>query len=293
MVTLTRRLIRVTLALCLLPAALAAQIRASERATISQTIDGTLITVDYARPRARGRDSLFGGEVKWGEIWTPGANWATTLETSRNITLDGHAVSAGKYSVWMQVQPEEWTLILDPRWHRFHMNRPDSTAEQVRYRLQPVAGLSTETLTWSFADVRNDGTTLVMAWGKLQVSLSIGVGASHPVAFSRDSARAYLGHYSFRWTDDADTVKSSRITLTHDHDRLTGKWDPAPDPDLASFTLVHIADGWFNVATMRGGEVFEVDPDWVMEFQLNGGKATGFEVRGENDKLEGAGTRVK
>jgi Protein of unknown function (DUF2911) len=294
MAPLTRHLIRASLALCLvLPSALSAQIRASERATISQTVDGTLITIDYARPRARGRDSLFGGEVKWGEIWTPGANWATTLETSRNITLDGHPVPAGKYSVWMQVQPEEWTLILDPRWHRFHINRPDSTAEQVRYRIQPVAGLSTETLTWTFSDVRNDGTTLVLSWGKLQVSLSIGVEASHPMVFSRDSARAYLGSYSFRWTGDADTVQSSRVTLTQDHDRLTGKWDPAPDPGLASFTLVHIADGWFNIATMRGGEVFEVDPNWVMEFAVAHGKATGFEVRGENDKLEGAGTRVK
>jgi len=31
-----------------------AQVRASERATISQTADGTNVTIDYARPRARG-----------------------------------------------------------------------------------------------------------------------------------------------------------------------------------------------------------------------------------------------
>jgi hypothetical protein len=281
------------LGLLLAPASLTAQIRASERATVSQTIDGTVITVDFARPRARGRDSLFGGEVKWGEVWTPGANWATTLETSKNITIDGHPVVAGKYSVWMQVQPDEWTLILDPRWHRFHMNRPDSTAEQIRYRIHPVAGLSTETLTWSFPDVRNDGASLVMAWGKVQVALAIAVEASHPIAFSRDSARAYLGSYSFRWTDDADTVKPSRITLTHDHDRLLGKWEPAPDPSLASFTMIHIADGWFDLATMQGGEIFEVDPEYVMEFSITDGKATRVEMRGPKDKLEGSGVRVK
>ena len=66
---------------------LAAQIRASERATVSQVVDGTRITVDYSRPRARGRAALFGGEVKWNEVWTPGANDATTLEIDRDTGL--------------------------------------------------------------------------------------------------------------------------------------------------------------------------------------------------------------
>jgi hypothetical protein len=44
---------------------------------------------------------------------------------------------------------------------------------------------------------------------------------------------------------------------------------------------------------MRGGEVFEVDPQWVVEFGFSGGLVTGFEIRGENDKLEGTGTLVK
>src|SRR5512143_914055 len=95
---------------------LSAQIRASELATVSQVIDGTEIKLEYSRPRARGRDSLFGGEVKWNEVWTPGANYATTLEINRDIRLDGHPVSKGKYSVWLVVrQSGPWTMMLDPR----------------------------------------------------------------------------------------------------------------------------------------------------------------------------------
>ena len=77
-----------------------AQIRASERATVSQTVDGTVITVDFARPRRRGRAQVFGEEVKWEEIWTPGANMATTLELSKPVQINGHPVAKGKYSVW-------------------------------------------------------------------------------------------------------------------------------------------------------------------------------------------------
>ncbi len=61
-----------------------AQIRASELQTIAQVVDGTRITVEYSRPRLRGRTAIFGTKaVKWDEVWTPGANWATTLERKR------------------------------------------------------------------------------------------------------------------------------------------------------------------------------------------------------------------
>ena len=102
-----------------------AQVKASEISTMSQVIDGTTITMQYSRPRVRGRDPLFGTEVvHWGEVWTPGANWATTLETDKAITLDGHAVRKGKYSVWFVVrQSGDWTMVLDPKWKIFH-HRP-------------------------------------------------------------------------------------------------------------------------------------------------------------------------
>jgi hypothetical protein len=81
------------------------QIRASEVGSMSQIIDGTKISMEYSRPRARGRDPLFGGRVvHWNEVWTPGANWATTLEASKDVTLNGQRVPKGKYSVWLVVR---------------------------------------------------------------------------------------------------------------------------------------------------------------------------------------------
>jgi hypothetical protein len=95
------------LALLITPRVSRSQIRASELASVSQTIDGTKITVEYSRPRIRGRAPTFGPKgksiVHWGEVWTPGANYATTLETTKPFMLDGHAVDKGKYSVWLIV----------------------------------------------------------------------------------------------------------------------------------------------------------------------------------------------
>ena len=74
-------------------------------------------------PVARGRDNLFGGVVHWGEMWTPGANWATTLEVDREIDLEGHSVPAGEYSVWMQPGPQGWTVFLNSDVRLYHDSR--------------------------------------------------------------------------------------------------------------------------------------------------------------------------
>ena len=97
-------------ALCLLGSRGAAQgqLLASEIASVSQTVDGTKVTVTYSRPRARGRTGLFGTQVKWGSTWTPGANLATRLEVSKDVTIEGQQVPKGAYSVWVVVDRAQW-----------------------------------------------------------------------------------------------------------------------------------------------------------------------------------------
>lgn len=272
--------------------ALSAQIRASERGSVSQTIDGTKISLDYARPRVRGRDSLFGGVVKWKEVWTPGANWATTFETDKNIQLEGHPVPKGKYSMWMVVEQGDWTLVLDPKFRLFHMNPPDSSAAQVRFPIHPTPGPFTEVLTFSFPGVSVTGATLVMAWGAVQVSMALTVEPSHPLTIAKDVARPYLGTYQFRWTEDADTVKPSRITLTYERNMLMGKWEPAPWPGMSPFLLIRIGDDLFNIANLEHGEVYDVW-DEAVEFSATGGKATRFELRSEKDSLDATAVRER
>ena len=73
--------------------------KASELASVAQTVDGTKLTVEYSRPRARGRTGIFGTTVKWGRTWTPGANTATTLAVTKDVVIEGVSVPKGRYSV--------------------------------------------------------------------------------------------------------------------------------------------------------------------------------------------------
>jgi hypothetical protein len=253
------------------PLPLYAQIRASEIGMIAQTIDGTKITMEYSRPRARGRDTLFGTRfVHWGETWTPGANWATTLEVDKPVTLNGHAVPKGKYSVWMIVRKgTEWTTVLDPRAHRYHMNPPDSTASQIRIPVRVEPAPFTDVLTWSIPDLRVNGGTLAMQWERVRIPIDLRVQPSLVMTLSAGEATPYLGRYT--WTEQDSTGKPGKVsafTVTHEDGTLKGQWEPN-DPYFKKFALIRIAPDWFVPGVYdKSGQIYEVyKPEMVIEFK--------------------------
>src|SRR5689334_19977538 len=126
---------RATFFLCV-PSLASAQALASPFSTISQKIDSTTITLEYYRPSVRGRE-VFGRLVRWGQVWTPGANWATTLEVDRDVKIEGQPLPRGKYSIWMipAAKPQPWTVVFNRSARRFHVVRPDSTEDQLRVQI--------------------------------------------------------------------------------------------------------------------------------------------------------------
>ncbi len=276
--------------LALAAAPVSAQIRASERATISQTVDGTVISLDYARPQVRGRSEVFGGIVPWGKQWTPGANWATTLTVSSDVTINGQPLAAGGYSLWFIVEQDQWTMVLDPTTKLFHLSPPAESSEQLRLGVTPESGPYTEILEFRFTEISATGTKLQLNWGDTEVALDIGVPPSHDMTFSADSAAAYLGSYSLPWGPE-DNRQETEITIYHEDGRLWARWDPSPLPNFDLMLFVWINDGWFNPGQWVDGSLQDVVVDVVFEFVVEDGKATGFELRGPGDRLLATGTR--
>lgn len=278
----------------------AGQIRASEFATISQVIDGTEIKLEYSRPRLRGRgNAVFGDEVKWNEVWTPGANYATTLDVSRDIKLDGHPVPKGKYSIWLQIKKDgPWTMVLDPRSKLFHMAHPDSADNQIRYPVTPESGPETNVLTWSFPEIRVNGGTLAMQWGTTRVPFRIDVTPTYDVKMTSAQANPYLGKYDFAWTqkEPGDTVATT-LTISYRDTVLIGQFAPQLWPGAEKVILVPVKEGWFYPAFLEkdSGEIYDVEKSMSMEFARRKGneKAAGFEVRGTGDSLWATGKRKR
>lgn len=278
------------------PSTADAQVRASELGSVAQTVDGTRLTITYSRPRARGRDPLFGTRaVHWDETWTPGANWATTLDVSRDLTMNGQRVPKGTYSVWMVVRKTgDWTVLLDPRARRFHEERPDSIAGQIRFAARPEAAPSADVLTWSFPAIRMNGGTLAMHWGSVRVPIDFAVEPTLRVELPAADAAAYVGRYVFRtpvdWFGQSKTVA---MKVLYENGTLKGELEPW-DGYFKRFALIRIAPDWFASGIYdTDGTVYEVlRPDLTFEFSRANGRVTQVELRDEDEKSQGVGRRT-
>ncbi len=288
------RFILTMLLLPLSPVGAIAQVRASELASVSQTVDGTKLTIEYSRPKARGRttSALFGGEIKWNEVWTPGANYATTLEANKDIQINRHRIPKGKYSVWMVVkQDQPWTFVLDPRPRLFHMAHPDSAANQIRFDVPIASGPFTETLTWAFPVVTTRGATLIMSWSDVQVPLEIEVSPTYSLTMSAEAARPYEGVYTFTWSDAGPADTGTTMTLRYEDGSLIGVFAPALWPGADRMVMIATRTDWFLPGWIVKGELYDVERSMGMEFRRKGGKVVSYEVRDEKDELMAKGSR--
>jgi hypothetical protein len=147
----------------------------SQRGVVSQTVAFTEITVRYGRPVARGR-VLFGdsGVVKWDRIWHPGADSATRLSFSHDLLIEGRAVKAGEYSVWLiPRQNAPWTVILSRAVAVFHTPYPGDSLDAYRFEVAAERGAHMETLAYYFPVVLRDEAVLRIHWGEMIVPIRI------------------------------------------------------------------------------------------------------------------------
>jgi hypothetical protein len=86
----------------------------SPRDTTWAMVGGTQVLVDYGRPSRRGR-IVFGEVVPWNRVWRTGANAATQFSTDAPLTIGGHTVPAGTYSLWTIPREDGATLIVNAR----------------------------------------------------------------------------------------------------------------------------------------------------------------------------------
>jgi hypothetical protein len=288
----TIALIPVT-ALCLAGATNAsAQIRGSELGTAAQTVDGTTITVQYSRPVARGRE-LFGAAVPWDEPWT-GANWATTLEVSKPIRLNGTEVPAGKYSVWtVPRQQQPWAVFLEPNAKLFHFQKPDSTAEQIRIAAQPETGPHTEMLTWSFPAVTGDGAVLRMQWGTTAVPLQVVVQPTKPVQLADNVRARYVGAYEMTIMEGMGWPTTGRLEVFEKDGMLRARLPfPIHPGDELEFDFAPAGDHRFSPGLYREGKLFNIEMGASFEFDVEGERATAVRLRGIEGTVFAEGHRA-
>lgn len=125
----------------------------------------------YSRPQKKGR-VIFGGEVKYNEVWRIGANETTEIEFFRNVTLGNKKVLKGRYSLFCIPNQEKWTLILNKdmfTWGSFTY-RSENDVLRIDAPVQKSPE-DVEALTMYFEN--NGSNRFVVMWDSSMVSLPI------------------------------------------------------------------------------------------------------------------------
>lgn len=86
--------------------------RASPPDSVTGKIGGATISINYSSPSVKGR-KIWGDLVPYGQVWRAGANEATIFETSKPIMVEGKRLPAGRYSLFVQPNDNEWTFIFN------------------------------------------------------------------------------------------------------------------------------------------------------------------------------------
>lgn len=161
--------------------------RASQRASVSQTIGTTAITVDYHRPGVKGR-AIWGGLVPYDQPWRMGANEATTITFSDAVKVEGKDVPAGKYSFFAIPAKDSWTLVLnkDPeQWGAFGY---DQTKDQLRASVTPVKAPQTEWMRFTIDPTSPTSALVTLNWDTLAIPMKVDVDVTKGVWTNVDAA---------------------------------------------------------------------------------------------------------
>lgn len=153
----------------------AQKVQKSPKASLTQTVGLTDVSITYSRPGLKGRDMTeLTGE---GKVWRTGANNATELKISNAITIGGKELAAGTYSLYsIPNYSGDWTMIINTKlsWGTQYSDGDDVMRFSAK---ASKTAESTETLTIGVADINANGkdAAIEIRWGNVSVKAPFSV----------------------------------------------------------------------------------------------------------------------
>ena len=170
-----RKILVPVLMLTLATTALAQQVRTprpSPKGSLTQTVGLTDITINYSRPGVKGR-TIWGGLVPYDQVWRTGANEATTISFSDDVTIEGQKLAKGTYSLHTIPGRDEWTVIFNSVGDQWGSYSYDAAKDALRVKVKPQTADHREWLTFEIPEMTTDTATLMIRWDKLAVPVKI------------------------------------------------------------------------------------------------------------------------
>jgi len=146
----------------------------SPHCVLTQEVGFNEITIDYSRPSIKGR-VIFGDLVPYGKIWRTGANASTKIKFKDDVTIEGHEVPAGEYSLYTIPGKDEWTIIfhtITSYWGVGKNYKEDD--DLIRFKVKPITLNHTiETMAIEISDLAANTCNLEIKWDKTLIKINV------------------------------------------------------------------------------------------------------------------------
>jgi hypothetical protein len=226
--------------------------------TVRQEFGIGTIELSYSRPGLKNR-SIGKDIAPYGKVWRTGANSATTLTFSDEVTIGGTKIPAGKYGLLSIPDQATWTLIITKQLDVTSPAAYKQESDVVRVPVKPASLRDpVETFTIQFANIKPSSADLQLMWGTQSVSLPITMDVESKVMAQIDAAmnrdnRPYFAaamyymdsgkdmNQALSWLDKAVEMQPNAFWIHHQRANALAKLGRKEDARTAANKSIDLA----------------------------------------------------
>jgi hypothetical protein len=200
------------------------------RATVSEEVGITSITIKYSRPDVNKREGKIWGPgnlVTYGFSspnlttnknnmpWRAGANENTVITFEHDVKVEGKPIKAGSYGFHTAVGPDSAVLIFTRQtgaWGSFYYDEKD---DALRVTVKPmVLDKSVEYLKYEFIEHKEKYCVIALQWEKVSIPFKVDVDVDNIViARLREEVTSQKGFNAFNMLAAANFCLNKNINL--------------------------------------------------------------------------------
>lgn len=199
----------------------------NKRASVSERIGLTEVSLTYDRPALKGRDGKIWGQlVHFGLAdlgfgtskaapWRAGANENTVFSTTGDVKIEGKILPAGKYGLFMAVYADSVAVIFSKNstsWGSYFYN-PAEDALRVRVTPRKDQPLK-ERLQYEFSDETDNAAMVALLWERWRIPFRVEADVHGTVLASfRNELRNEKGFGWQAWSQAAQYSLQNNVNL--------------------------------------------------------------------------------
>jgi hypothetical protein len=149
-------------------------LRISPKAAVIQTVGFTEVRIDYSRPGVKKRE-IWGKLVPYDAVWRAGANEATKITFSTDVTIEGKKLKKGSYSLFAIPGKNDWIIIFNKvadQWGAFEYNESE---DALRVKVKTEKAIWQEWLSYTINKASDTSAVIRLEWEKIKVPFKVEV----------------------------------------------------------------------------------------------------------------------